>query len=149
MHSFSKMAQLPRPIHIMTLKSAPSSPVNVIGKFMIFVELSDLHVRFHFGFVDSLSVVLLFQPLLTDMFVKRIIPLEQLVLPILTRPVKNISENKPPSHPLAVFHNTSDFGTYTYVRQDENTRNPLFRIKIFVEIPTNKEASVSVTTSSV
>lgn len=57
-------------IHNTFLKFASKSPVNVLGKVMVFVQLGNLKVYIHIEAVYSLAVLLLIGTLLMDNFVK-------------------------------------------------------------------------------
>lgn len=66
----------------MSLHSASDTPVQVIGKVILFDQLADLHIHVHFGVVNSLAVPLLFGASFIDRFVKRIFSMERFIVPI-------------------------------------------------------------------
>lgn len=136
------------PKHNMFLKSASDSPFHVIRKFIMFVQLSDLHVRVHFGVVAKLVMLLLVGTLVLNRLVKRIFPMERLIVPIQSPSVATISEYPPPSDPLAVLQIGSDIDSDIDGHQDDNDWMPLFWIAKCVAILPNTQLSVPVTTSS-
>lgn len=47
-----------RSIHKTSLRSGFESPVQIIGKMMLFIQLGDLHVRAHIDVMDNVAVPL-------------------------------------------------------------------------------------------
>lgn len=137
-----------RPIHNTSLMSVSNSFGNVIVKFKLFIQLSDLHMRVHFGVVDTLAVPLLIRTSFVDRFDKEIFFMEWRIAPIPSLPVSFISEYTALLDLLAVLHSNSDAETIIDYRQDNNTRTPLSRFAKWITTLPNTEASIPVTNSS-
>lgn len=73
-----------RPTHNISFKSPSKSPVNVIAKVRVSVELSDLHVCYHFG-VDNLVLQVILKTSIIIRFVKGTFLMEQRIVPIRAR----------------------------------------------------------------
>lgn len=114
----------------MSIKSAANTPVNVIGKIMLFLQLGDLHLRVNFSVADNLAVPLRITMSFIDRFVKGIFLMERRIIPIQSRLVAIISGHSFPSHPLAVQKNDSNAGTDTDFQQGNKARTPLFSVAI-------------------
>lgn len=74
----------------------------VINKVERFVQQGHLHVRYHFGVVNNITVPLLVVTLFIKAFVNRIFPLERRIVYTRSRPVVITSEGMPSLGPLAV-----------------------------------------------
>lgn len=61
----------------MSFTSASDRAVRVTGRIMLLVQLGDPHVRFQFGLVDNLAVLILFGISFIDRFVKGDFPLDR------------------------------------------------------------------------
>lgn len=65
---------------------------------MLFVQVSDLHVVVHSGVVDSLPISVLAGASFINWFVRGILPMEQRIVPVQSRPTASVSEYTHPSH---------------------------------------------------
>lgn len=82
------------PVPDMSPKSASDSSVNSIATFMLFFQLSNLHLCIHSAVMDGPAVLLLVRTSFIDRSVKEILPMEQCIEPF------GLAKSK-------LFHNTS------------------------------------------
>lgn len=132
----------------MSLISACGSPIQVIGKIMLFVQLGTLHVCVQFGVLNNLAVPLLRGTSIIGIFVERDFPMERSIVAIQSRPIATISGYTPPLHPLPVLQTQSDPEISTEDQPEKKSRTTLFQVVRSFAILPNTEPSVSVTTSS-
>lgn len=131
----------------MSFKSALHSPVYIICKVLLFVQLRILHVRVHFGVVDDLAVLLQFGTSFIDSAVNGIFPMERRIVPIPSRPVVIISEYMPLSGVLVVLQSNLEAETIIDDRQYSSERTPLSTVVKCVAVLLDAERPVSVPTS--
>lgn len=117
-----------RLIDNMSLKSASSSPVNIIGKCIFSLQRGKLHVCVRFGVVNIFAVQPVVRNSLIDQFFKRMFANKWCIFLIRPRPVSIISEWTSPLDPLAPLQNISATAPTFYDRKDSDRSTPLLRL---------------------